>query len=372
MENSSLALLFSKADRLDFETLEEVNLQDLPGWNKEDFKKTVEAFESSLSFFRQHPEKLPDEGWKRILAVWKEGSSPSEKDLKTFLEKNFKAIKIPSLPQTENLFTGYFEPELKGSRRHQGPYQIPLYKRPAELVLIEDLGVFNPTLKSQRIGGVVSKGTLVPYFTREEIYNGALGGRGLEIAWVDSLEEAYFLSVQGSGVLHLEEGETLRIGYHGTNGHPYTSIGKELVKRREIREKEISMQTIYQWLEKNPAQAKPLFSLNASYVFFKELGNEQAPRGALGLPLTGLRSLAVDPAFIPLGVPLWLSARPCFGSKDPFERLFFAHDTGGAIKGPLRGDVFCGTGKGAGELAGPLQLIGDLFILSPSLEKKGS
>lgn len=273
---------------------------------------------------------------------------------------------IAEAPDPHGLFTGYYEPTLHGSRRRGGRFQHPLYRRPPELVAV-DLGAFREGLAGERIAGRVEGGRLLPFADRAEVDAGALVGRGLELVWVDDPVDAFFLHVQGSGRVELAEGGTLRVGYAGQNGHVYTAIGRELIDRGELTREEVSMQSIRRWLEANPNEASGLMAVNRSYVFFRRLEGP-GPLGSQGVPLTPGRSLAVDRTFLPLGAPLWLvtDAPSADGAAErPVRRLVVAQDTGGAIRGPVRGDLFWGPGDRAAEIAGRMKHPGRLWALLP-------
>jgi len=226
-----------------------------------------------------------------------------------------------------------------------------------------------PDLRGKRLAGQVEGGALLPLPDRAAIEKGALAGRGLELVWVDSPVDAFFfLQIQGSGRVRLAEGGEVRIGYAADNGRPYTAIGRELVRRGIYQPKEVSMQSIRRWLEQNPAEAEALLDTNASYVFFEEIHGE-GPLGVEGVPLTPGRSLAVDLQHWPLGVPLWLdTTAPAARDNEPdrpLRRLFIAQDTGGAIRGPVRGDLFWGAGRDAEAVAGKMKHPGRLWVLLP-------
>jgi membrane-bound lytic murein transglycosylase A len=244
---------------------------------------------------------------------------------------------------------------------------VPLYGRPPDLVSV-DLGSFREDLKGRRIAGRVEEGKLVPYADRQAIEQGALAGHDLELVWVDDPIDAFFLQIQGSGRVRLADGGELRVGYAGENGHPYYAIGRELVKRGALRKEEVSMQSIRRWLEEHPDEAPAVLATNASYVFFQVIEGE-GPLGAEGIPITAGRSLAVDRKHWPLGVPLWVdTAAPAAqkGAPDrPLRRLVIAQDTGGAIRGPIRGDVFWGASDEAAEIAGRMKHPGRLWVLLP-------
>ncbi|TNE33326.1 MAG: murein transglycosylase, partial [Alphaproteobacteria bacterium] len=242
--------------------------------------------------------------------------------------------------------------------------------RPPELVTV-DLGNFRSDLKGRRIAGEVKDGRLVPYPDRTEIEEGALEGRELELVWVDSPIDAFFLHIQGSGVVEMDDGTSVRVGYAAQNGHPYYAIGRSLIKSGEIAAEKMSMQAIRDWMEANPEKAADLMRENPSYVFFRLLDGS-GPIGAEGIELTPERSLAVDRKWMPLGVPLWLSTTvtpqdaPADAKPMLFQHLMMAQDTGGAITGPVRGDVFWGHGDRAYHMAGGMKNEGELWILLPN------
>lgn len=272
------------------------------------------------------------------LAACRAASATASDDLsaRRFFERWFVPYLVLSAGSDEGMFTGYYEPILFGSWRRTSRYTYPLYRAPA-----------------------VTSG--LP--TRAEIENGALAGRGLELLWVDDPIAAFFLHVQGSGLVQLEDGGIYRVGFAGQNGYSYFPIGRELIRRGEILPEEMSMQAIRLWLQAHPEEARSLMNLNPSYVFFR-LGDGDAPIGAQGVALTPGRSLAVDPSFVPFGVPIWLDTTDPAHAQ-PLRRLVVAQDTGGAIKGPVRGDLFWGTGEDAELRAGLMKQVGRYYLLLP-------
>jgi len=289
------------------------------------------------------------------------------------LERWFVPYAASNNGDTKGLFTGYYEPELRGSRSRSGRYVVPLYGRPADLITV-DLGLFREELRGQRIAGRVQGGALRPYASRAEIEAGALaatprdGGGPLELVWVDDGIDAFFLEIQGSGRIVLDDGSILRVGYAAQNGHPYYAIGRELVSRGVPRE-QVSMQSIRAWLAANPDQAREVMNKNPSFVFFRTLAPPAAaddgPLGAEGVALTPGRSLAVDRAHLAMGLPVWLDAEDPLEASRRLQRLLVAQDTGGAIRGPVRGDVFWGFGSDAAERAGKMRSAGRYWILLP-------
>lgn len=355
--------------------LEPASFADLPGWREDDPAAALAAFVRSCGPLSGKP---PEEllGIAGRAGDWQPACDaaahvePGPDAARTFFESRFQpfaAFAGRAGRQSEGLFTGYYEPLLHGSRKRSGRYRVPLHVRPPELVMV-DLGDFRKELKGQRIAGKVEEGELVPYPDRRAIEGGALAGRDLELVWVDDPVDAFFLHIQGSGRVQLAEGGEMRVGYAAQNGHPYFAIGRDLVERGALKPEEVSMQSIRQWLEANPGLADDVMARNASYVFFEELKGE-GPLGAQGVPLTPGRSLAVDLEHWPLGVPIWLDAHapsPKPGEPDrPLRRLFVAQDTGGAIRGPIRGDVFWGHGEEAAEVAGKMKHAGRMWALLP-------
>jgi membrane-bound lytic murein transglycosylase A len=264
----------------------------------------------------------------------------------------------------EGLITGYYEPLLRGSRKQSGKYRYPLYTTPDELLVI-DLGTVYPELKNMRLRGRLEGRKVVPYYSRKEIESEPARLQGKELFWVDDVVDLFFLQVQGSGRLKLENGETVKVGYADQNGHPYRSIGRLLVERGELSVEEASMQGIRAWGQRNPAKLAGLLRENASFVFFRELPpGVSGPLGSLGVPLTAGRSLAVDTRVIPKGAPVFLSTTWPATDKQ-LSRLMVAQDTGGAIKGNVRADFFWGFGAEAGDQAGKMRQQGRLWVLMP-------
>jgi membrane-bound lytic murein transglycosylase A len=298
-------------------------------------------------------------------------AAPSADASRRFFEAWFQPAQASNRREPVGLFTGYYEPELNGSRTRTKTFDVPLYTRPSDLISV-DLGAFRPTLKGERIAGRLDGGKLVPYATRGEIVTAGLGGRSSAIVYVDDAAAAFFLHVQGSGRVKLPDGKIVRVAYDGQNGHLYTAIGRVLVDRGEIAREQLSMQSIRAWLKAHPAEAESLMNENASFVFFKEMPIADpalGADGAQGVPLTPEASLAVDLRFHGLGAPMWIDANaPADDAKNPdvaFRRLVVAQDTGGAIRGPVRGDVYWGANARAESVAGRMAHKGKLFVLLP-------
>jgi membrane-bound lytic murein transglycosylase A len=356
--------------------LQPATFADLPGWAADDPSPALAAFRRSCAAWRRQPDDRPldaDAPWAGTLGDWR-GVCAAAAEVpagpaaaRAFFADLFVPVAATNRGAAAGLFTGYYEPTLRGSRRRHGAYTVPLYTRPPELVEA-DLGEFRDELRGERIAGRVVADRLVPFADRAAIDTGALGGRGLELVWVDDPVEAFFLHVQGSGRVELDDGSTLRVGYAAQNGHPYVAIGRVLVDRGDMELDEVSMQSLRAWLAAHPEEAAEVMAANPSYVFFRRLA-EEGPLGAQGVVLTPGRSLAVDRSFHPLGVPVWLAATapsPRAGEPDlPLRRLLVAQDTGGAIRGPVRGDVFWGPGDDAAEIAGRMKHEGRMWLLLP-------
>ncbi len=320
--------------------LKDARFADLPGWDEDDHAEAFGAFlKSCEAIERQNPDaSLGRRPAMATVSLWQErcrlARNTADRDAKAFFETWFRPWRVTGTGGS--LFTGYFEPLLSGSRTRGGPWRWPLYRMPAGLSPLPD---------------------------RAAIDAGALDGMGLELLWVDDPVDAFFLHVQGSGRVRLEDGSEILVGYAGANGHSYTSIGKELIQRGEIAADDISMASIRSWLASHPGDAAGLMAVNRSYVFFHELEGE-GPVGAQGVPLTPGRSLAVDDAFLAYGVPVWLETTLPDGA--PWRRLMIAQDTGSAITGAVRGDIFFGAGDWAASMAGALKSPGRSWVLLPA------
>lgn len=356
--------------------LRPAQFSELPGWDKEDFANFAAAFFKSCDKIAALPAEraMGGDGMAGTAGDWQpicEQARALTHDpaaWRSFFEAVFTPVSVYNNDQPSGLFTGYYEASLKGSRERKPPYLTPLYLRPPELVMVE-LGRFREELKGHRIAGRVEDGTLVPFADRAAIDQGALSGRELEFVWVDSAVDAFFLHIQGSGVVEMDDGSELRVGYAAQNGHPYFAIGRDLIEQGYVPREEMSMQAIRDWLEANPDKADALMQKNASFVFFRELLTG-GPIGAQGVELTPERSIAVDRKFWPLGVPVWLSTVVAPASSpaevEKFERLMMAQDTGGAIRGPVRGDVFWGHGDYAYDMSGGMKSEGRIWMLLPN------
>jgi membrane-bound lytic murein transglycosylase A len=354
----------------------------LPGWDQERHAEILPAFGETCRRLAAMPADRPLGGaeaaapragrvsdWLPLCAEAARLPPGDHAATRAFFEARFQPWLAQNVsgaqPDPFGLFTGYFEPEVPGSRRRR-PDGVPLLTRPADLVQVE-LGDFAEDLRGRRTAGRVEQGRLLPYASRAEIERGALDGRRLELLWLDDPIDAFFLHIQGSGRVRLAEGGIARVGFAGQNGHPYVPIGRVLVDRGVMTQDQVSMQSIRAWLVANPAEARSVMQQNPSYIFFREirgLGPDEGPPGAFGAPLTAERSIAVDRSFIPLGIPVFIDV-PHPMTQAPWRRVLMAQDIGGAICGPVRGDVFWGTGAAAGEAAGRMRSRGAWWLLLP-------
>lgn len=349
------------------------HFSELPGWEADSFQQVAGAFARSCKRIMKRPSEqafgpMEQAGtygdWQGVCKKFDIINHQNDEALKRFFETAFRPFAVSAGPDTQGLFTGYYEAHLHGALTKTGPFQTPLYARPDDLVMV-NLGEFRDSLKGQRIAGRVKGGTLKPYEDRAEIITGQWPHNDKALLWVDDPVDAFFVQIQGSGVVELPDGQTLRIGYAGQNGHPYFAIGRELIRREALTKETVSMQSIRAWLEHNPDAAVDVMNTNPSYVFFRVLEGD-GPLGGEGVALTPERSLAVDRTLIPYGAPLWLEAQHPDEAQPPLQQLMIAQDTGGAIRGAVRGDVFWGFGPHAEAMAGKMNAKGRYWILLPA------
>ena len=303
-----------------------LEFEDLADWQQDDHGAALEAFVVTCG-------DMAGEDWQALCSIAREAG-----DARSFFELFFRPVLIED--GEPGLFTGYFEPELRGSRRPYPGYDYPIYAVPDDLPRDQ------------------------PWYTRREIEEGALSDRGLELAWLTDPVDLFFLQVQGSGRIRLQDGSLMRVGYGGFNGHSYSSIGNELVARGIYEPHQVSADVIRSWVGRNPDEGRELLWTNNSYVFFREVSEvppDRGPLGAMNRSITTMRTLAVDPAHVPLGAPVWIETT----GETPLNRLMVAQDTGSAIKGAQRADIFFGTGAEAGRSAGRIKDPGRLVVLLP-------
>lgn len=350
--------------------------EDLPGWRDEDFSAALPALRASCARLSQdNNADLARFGFAGSAADWRLPCAAlarvQEGAVRQTLIEHFRPWRAYTDLRTgemrgEGLFTGYFEPVLRGSRTRQGAFQTPLHRRPNDLVTVE-LGQFRENLRGQRLAGRIERGQLIPYADRAAIAGGALRGKNLEILYVDNPVDAFVLQIQGSGRVRLDDGRELRLGFAAQNGHAYIALGKVLADAGLVNPENITLPAIRAALSARPQEVQDWLNRNPSYVFFEEQPNATGPLGAQGLPLTAGRSLAIDRAHWPLGMPFWVATRiPVESGGDmAFTRLMIGQDTGGAIRGPIRGDIFFGPGRQAEWVAGHMKGQGAKWVLLP-------
>lgn len=337
---------------------------DLPGWAEDDQAAALMAFRRSCGRGNPHPsmaEPATRAAWVEACAA---AATVADTDARAFFERYFTPYLITVGSGRTGTLTGYYEPELEGRRQRVPGFDTPIYALPPDLLRV-DLGQFIQDLKGRQIVGRVDGSRLVPYYARSEIAAGRLADQGLELFWVEDPIAAFFLEIQGSGRIRLEDGSIVRVGYAGKNGHAYTAIGRTLVADGVMTPDSASLQSIRAWLEQNPTHLRRVLDSNASHVFFRIL-SEDGPLGSEGVVLTPGRSLAVDYTHVPLGLPVWIDGRlPSAAGGGPLRRLMVAQDTGGAIVGAMRGDVFWGPGDMAELIAGHMKDQARFVLLRP-------
>ncbi len=411
-------------------TLQPVAFAQLPGWNTDHVAQALAPFQAGCAEMRDPAvaaTKLGGAGeaaakggdvasWAAVCAAAAAVPQGDEAAARSFFETNFQPYAVAENGNDTGLFTGYYEPEVRGARSPGAGFSVPLYRKPADLVMVDlaqfpdaltsgtlsgpvqagqlvpvpatpepapvirgiarlpvpqvqaDLQLFPDAAKTHHLVGRVQDGRLVPYYSRAEIADGALARKRLELLWVASPIDAFFLEVQGAGRVVLPDHRVVRVAFAGQNGRPYTAIGRVLADMGQIPLEQVTMQSIRAWIEAHPDQANSVMNRNESYVFFRELDGvrpEQGPPGAMGgLALTPNRSIAVDRGYLPLGAPVWVDTTdPVDGSK--WQHLTVAQDLGGAIRGAVRADIFFGWGHDAEERAGRMRQTGRDYVLLP-------
>lgn len=326
--------------------LKEATFMELPNWEGENYEAALESFIENCKSTKAQ-------------LVYKELCSEAltADDAKEFLEAHFKPYKIHNKEEHDKgLLTGYYEPHLHGSKRRHGRYIYPIYATPKDLITVELSSIY-PALKNFRLRGRLEGNKLVPYYTREEVSDKALDAE--VICYTDSRVDLFFLEIQGSGRVTLESGKTIFVGFDNQNGHRYRAIGRYMIEKGMLKRDEVSLQSIKKWLEENPSRVDEVLNYNQSVVYFKE---KSAPAsGSLGIELQAKRSVAVDKRYIPLGSMLYLNAK-----ENRINGIVYAQDTGGAIKGAVRADLFLGYGSDAMQVAGRLKDQLELWILLPN------
>lgn len=327
--------------------------ESLSGWDEDHFDEMLQLFQQSCE--TKKTQELYGQLCNEVFHI---------SDAKAFFEKALIPYKIiTSQGSDTGLMTGYYEPLLYGSMEKSGRYRYPVYKVPDDLITVK-LETIYPELKGIRLRGRLEGNTLVPYESREAMTESNVSA----ICWVDDEVSLFFLEVQGSGRIELDNGKTIFVGFANQNGHPYRSIGKYLIEKKEISRDEISLQSIRAWLDEHPWRRDEVLNHNPSAVFFQE--RSRPATGSLGLALTPERSIAVDRHYIPLGGMLFMQSRDPL-SYEPIKKTVFAQDTGGAIKGEIRADLFWGYGKEAERKAGKMKEPLELWLLLPKRFAEG-
>jgi membrane-bound lytic murein transglycosylase A len=358
--------------KLNDSQIEPVQWADLDGWAADDHAAAFSAFRASCTALARQRAREDRPMLAALKAVCKHapaaGTLPAER-ARAFFEDNFRAVRIAKLGEKSGLLTGYYEPVVEGSRFPSPEFPVPFYRRPRDLLVggqKPPAGTFPNRAAVNRLN---SKHELEPYYDRLAIEDGALDGQGLEICWIRDAFDAMSIQIQGSARVKLEDGTTLRINYDAHNGHSYTAVGRILIERNLVPREEMSMDRIRRWMHANPDQAKELRGTNRSYVFFRITGlsDDNEPAGAQGVPLTPGRSIAVDRVHV-YGTPFFIEAELPIESaraNTKFRRLMVAQDTGSAINGPARADLYFGAGDEAGKVAGRIRQQGRFAMLIP-------
>jgi membrane-bound lytic murein transglycosylase A len=355
--------------------LEPVEWSDLDGWAADDHAVAFGAFRSSCNPFLSRRAVRDGRPIYQALreicrrAAADDALANDKNKARDFFEKNFVPVRIAKLGEKTGLLTGYYEPIVDGSRFPNPEFSAPLYRRPRDLLVSGKRAPAGALPNRGNIGRLNGKKKVEPYFDRAAIENGALDGQKLEIAWIKNHWEAMTIQIQGSARVRLEDGTTVRLNYDAHNGHSYSAVGRVLIERGLVRREEMSMERISQWMAKNPDQAKEVRGTNKSFVFFRITGLDvhTEPVGAQGVPLTPGRSIAVDRVHV-YGTPFFIEAElPIAGPRtaNRFRRLMVSQDTGSAIIGPARADLYFGAGREAGQIAGRIRQQGRFVMLLP-------
>ena len=353
---------------------EKEDLSKIPDYGllkKSDWSAIESSFESDnvlltwTAWLRSCSVLKQKDAWKKVCDFADDIKEPSDENIKNYFKKYFNLYSATNLDGSDTgTITGYYQPILKGSKVKTSHYKVPLYTTPKDLITV-DLSEVYPELKSKRLRGKLAGNKLIPYLSRAEIDGQGSPLAGNEIVWVEDPVEAFFLEIQGSGIIQFDNGEAMQIGYADQNGYPFKAIGSTLVQKKEITMAEASMEGIKNWARKNITKLRDFLNMNASYVFFRKLPNDlPGPIGALGVSIEAERSVAIDPKFIPLGAPIFLSTTQP-NASEPLERLMVAQDTGGAIRGGVRADFYWGSGDEAGRKAGSMKQQGKIWTLLP-------
>ena len=358
----------------DYALLKTAKWEDIDGLTGDDLSAAWPAWLQSCSSLKNKQQNnqvlINQTSWQTACSAASKLNKPNSAAVIAYLTEYFNVFAATNTDGSDTgLVTGYYEPLLKGSRTKSANYPFPLYKQPSDLITV-DLAELYPELKGKRVRGKLQKdkdgrNKLIPYASRADIEAAPAPLAGNELVWIDDIIDGFFLQVQGSGLVQLANGQKMHVGYADQNGQAYNSIGRVLIERGEISKDQASMQGIKNWARANPSRLRELLNANPSYVFFRELpAGLSGPLGALGVPLSAERSVAIDPKYVPLGAPIFLSTTQP-NSANPLKRLMVAQDTGGAIKGGVRADYFWGAGDAAGKMAGNMKQQCKIWVLLP-------
>ena len=353
----------------------EASFDAMPGWSQADLRPSLQTFQASCRvFLRQAPDKevgnknfpMKAKDWKPVCRIALALSNPSEAEVRAFFEAWFDPGMLHADKPLEGLFTGYYAPVFDGSYTKTDTYHVPVYALPSHWVTLH-LKDFDPDAPDKTLIGRVEGHRVYPFHTREEINKGAIGEKAEVLVWLKSQFSRMVIEIQGSGLVKLPDGKEIFLGYAGQNGAAYTSIAGVLIRQGVMTRDNASMKRIEEYFEANPDAMQAVLDQNQSFIFFEKQDTSKA-RGAQGVFLTPGYSLAVDRKWIPLGMPLWVNTTRPGDNLDtaaPLQRLFVAQDTGGAITGPVRGDVFWGAGDEAGAIAGHMRNKGMYWLMRP-------
>jgi membrane-bound lytic murein transglycosylase A len=351
-----------------------VNWADITGWPEDDHLAAFQAFRAScvpIVAQTRPPSDMKALGvsLREPCRIAKASSISTGEKAREFFEQHFLPLRIAKLGDNEGFVTGYYEPVVDGSRTQTDVYNVPVYRRPSNL-FVRGVKQGGEMPNKGQVFRKIGRRKLVPYYDRGEIEDGAIAGRGLEICWLKDQTDLLFMQIQGSARIRFEDGSMMRINYDAHNGYPYTAVGRVLIERNIIPKDQMSMQRIRQWMDENPDGAKELRRQNKSYVFFREvrLSDKDEAVGAQGVHLTPGRSIAVDKSLHVYGTPFFIEGNlplESEQSKTPFRRLMVAQDTGSAIVGPARADIYFGAGAEAGRVSGRLRHGMQFIILVP-------
>lgn len=357
-------------------SLTKIDFKRLPYWEHDDQSQALLAFQKSCveilkrkpnAAFSVFPQSKSNHAWQTICLAANKLSHLDKMNAQQFFEAWFEPYAVQDNFNPHGLFTGYYLPLLHASLKKNKQYTVPVYGLPADLIKV-NLSLFNTDFSNKVIIGQLKNNRLIPYPDRAAINSGTLGKNAHVLVWADNAVDVFFAQIQGSATVQLPDHQSLLLGYASTNGRAYTAIGKILIQNKAIARENISMQTIRAWLQAHPEEVNDILNQDASYVFFTVL-HTQDPLGMEQVPLTAQRSLAVDTRYIPLGVPVWLKTKiPEQKPVErllPYRRLLIAQDTGGAIKGMVRGDIYWGAGEDAAFAAGHMKQIGRYWLLLP-------